>query len=66
MKPSVKSNKNPERIAILFLAAMLIFAVTCIGVVSQNAIGAFLSSLLCVAMTLLVVVAIAVVFGNQN
>lgn len=62
MKPSVKSNKNQEFVAILFLAILIVFAITCMGVVVQNMVGAFVSSLLCVITTLLAVGAVAIVY----
>lgn len=61
MKSPVKSNKNQELVAILFLAILVIFAITCIGVVAQNVVGGFVSSLLCVITTLLAVGAVAIV-----
>lgn len=66
MKQSVKSNKNQELVATLFLAILIIFAITCMGAAVQNVVGGFVSSLLCVVTTLLAVGAVATICKSDK
>lgn len=63
----VKSNRPTNAqlsFAVMFLTALVIFAIASIGVAVADVVGMFFASVLCILLTILAVLAVTVIYAE--